>query len=924
MQGNSYDTQRDADDSQLRRFRMAQSCTGEYANYFGATNASQVNLVLAAYNATYTRVNALFEMDFNATMQITANSVNVIYYNASTDPYSPSTNMDPWNLELMNTLSSVLGNSTFDIGHLFGASGGGGNAGCIGCVCSNDMSTYSYMGQTYPNAYKGSGYTSPADGIPMGDNFDVDYVAHEIGHQLGGNHTFSFSTENNAVNMEPGSGVTIMGYAGITGATDVAEHSIPIFHAGSIDQITTNIKSKSCPAQIPTGNAVPVVTVPATTKTLPRGTAFKLTGTATDADIKDVLSYSWEQVDDASTVGAAASYPSETKTNGPNFRSFMPKNYGSRNFPRLADHVKNGITGNPWEIVPNNPSANRTLNFRLTVRDNRAGGGNNKGANVAVTFDRNRGPFLVTSQNISGISYTQGSTQTVTWSVNNTNTMTGAANVNIKLSTDGGQTFPITLVANTANDGTQTVTIPNVSAPFCRILIEPTGNDFYAINTNDFAIGYTVTTNTTCDQYSFTPNLAIPDGQASGGYGTVVGFNTNIPMTDTISDVNILDLNMTHTYMSDVTLVLNHPDGTQLLYIDNVCSNRNGFNNTDLDSQATNTINCGTNTNSVIGAGPFQPSSSFNIFNGKQANGTWQFLAADYFQGDTGTLNSLVLEVCTSDTTITEAPNACGVITTTWNGSSWSNGAPSKRVAAIVNGNLSSTGDIEACSFTVNGTAQVVINPGHSLKVGEGVTVAPTASLTIENNAALVQFSNTATNSGNIIVKRSSTPMIRLDYTAWSSPVASQNLLAFSPNTVTTRFYQYLYTGTTTPTAYQSIDPTTNSFAKGKGYMIRVANNWSSSTPTVYNGQFTGVPNNEIVKTPVGIGYNLIGNPYPSPIDANMVLLRNPKIDALYYWTHNVPQDASYVAQTNYASYTILGGTAAFGSSKIPNKTIQT
>lgn len=266
----------------------------------------------------------------------------------------------------------------------------------------------------------------------------------------------------------------------------------------------------------------------------------------------------------------------------------------------------------------------------------------------------------------------------------------------------------------------------------------------------------------------------------------------------------------------------------------------------------------------------------------------------------------------------------CGSTTTTWNGSSWSNGAPSKRVAAIINGNLSSTGNIEACSFTVNGTAQVVINPGHSLKVGEGVTVAPTASLTIENNAALVQFSNTATNSGNIIVKRSSTPMIRLDYTAWSSPVASQNLLAFSPNTVTTRFYQYLYTGTTTPTAYQSIDPTTNSFAKGKGYMIRVANNWSSSTPTVFNGQFAGVPNNGIVKTPVGIGYNLIGNPYPSPIDANMVLLRNPKIDALYYWTHNVPQDASYVAQTNYASYTILGGTAAIAGGATPNDYIQT
>ncbi|UGS23822.1 reprolysin-like metallopeptidase [Flavobacterium channae] len=915
-----------ADDSTLRRFRMAQSCTGEYANYFGATSAAQVNLVLAAFNATYTRVNAIFEMDFNATMVLIANTTNVIYYNPSTDPYSASTNMDPWNLQLMNTLSSEIGNANFDIGHLFGASGGGGNAGCIGCVCSNDQTTTTYAGdpQVYPVAYKGSGYTSPANGIPMGDDFDVDYVAHEIGHQLGGNHTFSMSTENNAVNMEPGSGVTIMGYAGITGATDVAAHSIPIFHAGSIQQITNNIKGKSCPTLINTGNAVPVPSAPAT-KTLPRGTAFKLTGTATDANAGDVLSYCWEQVDDATTVGAAASYPTETKTNGANFRSFMPKNNGTRYFPRLEDHVKNGVTGNQWEIIPNNPSANRTLNFRMTVRDNKPGGGNNESVNTAVTFDRTKGPFLITSQNTAGISYTQGSTQTITWSVNNTNTMTGASNVNIKLSTDGGQTFPIVLAGNTPNDGNQVITIPNVSAPYCRILIEPTGNDFYAINTNDFAIGYTVTTNTTCNQYSFTPNLAIPDGQASGGYGTVVGFNANIPMTGTISDVNILDLNLTHTYMSDITLILNHPDGTQLLYIDDVCSNRNGFNNTDLDSQATNTINCGTNTNSVIGAGPFQPSSSFNIFNGKQANGTWQFLAADYFQGDTGTLNSLVLEVCTSDTTITEAPNACGVITTTWNGSTWSNGVPLKNVVAIFNGNYSSTADLEACSVVVNSGFNVVFNPGHTLIVGNEVTVNGTGTLTIENNAALRQINDQAVNVGNITVKRNSTPMIRLDYTAWSSPVSGQNLKAFSPNTLDNRFYEYLYTGTTTPTAYQSVaNVASTNFAKAKGYMIRAANDWPA-TPATFNGQFYGVPHNGNASISLGIGYNLLGNPYASPISADRFLRDNETIvGALYFWTHQAAAVGGVYPVNNYASYTTLGGTAAAAGGPVPNGTIQT
>lgn len=911
---NSY---RSADDSNLRRFRMVQSCTGEYANYFGATSAAQVNLVLAAYNATYTRVNAIFEADFNCTMQLIANTTNVIYYNSGTDPYSNSSNLGNWNSELQSTLTSIIGDANYDIGHLFGADGGGGNAGCIGCVCGTATQPWTSLGNG-----KGSGYTSPADAIPQGDNFDVDYVAHEIGHQLGGNHTFSFQ-ESNSVNMEPGSGVTIMGYAGITGATDVAAHSIPIFHAGSINQITTNIKSKSCPVLINTGNAVPVPSA-ATTKTLPRGSAFKLVGTATDADVNDVLSYCWEQVDDAVTVTSAASYPSETKADGPNFRSFMPKNNGTRYFPRLKDHVAKGVAGNQWEIIPNDPTANRTLNFRMTVRDNRAGGGNNKFVNTAVTFDSTKGPFLITSQNVTGISYTQGSMQTVTWSVNGTDTMTGAANVNIKLSIDGGQTFPIVLLANTANDGSQSVTIPNVSAPYCRILIEPTGNDFYAINTNDFAIGYTITTTTTCNQYVFTPNLAIPDGQSGGGFGTVVGFTGNITLTGSISDVNILDLNLSHNYVNDVVLALNHPDGTQVLYVNRVCTNQNGFNNTDLDSQAGSNIPCTGNTNSTIGAGPYRPSSTFDVFNGKESSGTWTFLAVDADGGVVGTLNSLILQVCTTETTIVESPNACGTITTTWNGSSWSNGVPLKNVAAIINGNYTSTTDIEACSLTVNAGFNVTIASGHTLKVGNEVVVNGNGVLTIENNAALVQIDGAAVNSGNIVVKRSSAPMIRQDYTAWASPVAGQQLLAFSPNTIATRFYEYLYTGTTTPTAYQSVTPT-NNFVTGKGYMIRVDNNWSSTVPAAYNGQYVGVPFNGDLNVSLGKGFNLIGNPYASPIDADRFLQDNATtVGALYFWTHTVPASGGAYPINNYASYTTLGGTASAAGGAVPNGKIQT
>lgn len=225
-----------------------------------------------------------------------------------------------------------------------------------------------------------------------------------------------------------------------------------------------------------------------------------------------------------------------------------------------------------------------------------------------------------------------------------------------------------------------------------------------------------------------------------------------------------------------------------------------------------------------------------------------------------------------------------------------------------------STTDISGCSCVVK-QGNVKINNGHTLVLQNEVNVIG-GSLTLENGAALLQ-NNIVSNTGNIIVKRNSTPMIRLDYTAWGSPVTGQQLLAFSPNTLTNRFYEYLYTGTTTATAFVSVNPN-NNFINGKGYMIRSANNWPT-TPTVFNGQFTGVPYNGNLTMSVGLGYNLLSNPYPSPIFANDLLNLNPNIGTLYFWTHNVSQNTSYVAQTNYASYTLLGGTAAIAGGITPN-----
>lgn len=266
----------------------------------------------------------------------------------------------------------------------------------------------------------------------------------------------------------------------------------------------------------------------------------------------------------------------------------------------------------------------------------------------------------------------------------------------------------------------------------------------------------------------------------------------------------------------------------------------------------------------------------------------------------------------------------CNVCTnfTVWNGSTWSNGTPNLTTSAIFTANYNSFSNLSFCSITIENNANVVITSGNTFIVDKSIIVN-SGLLTVENYAAIVQNSDFA-NVGNIVVKRNSTPMIRLDYTAWSSPVVGQQLLAFSPNTVLTRFYEYLYTGTTTATAYQTVDANTN-FVPAKGYLIRVDNTWSSTNPAVYGGIFTGVPNNGNYTSPIGIGYNLVGNPYPSPINSDTFLADNPGVSTLYFWTHSVAANASGLyPQSNYASYTTLGGTAAAAGGNPPVGFVQT
>jgi subtilisin-like proprotein convertase family protein len=607
----------------FKTLRLALSCTGEYAVYHGGTEAN----ALAAMNATMTRVNGIFNKDLAIKLVIIGNNNLITYTNAITDPYSDAAAGvgGEWAQQLQTDLTSKIGNTNYDIGHLFGASGGGGNASCIGCVCVSPTVSVP-LG-------KGSAYTSPADSKPEGDTFDIDFVAHEMGHQLGANHTFSYVLEGQGVSVEPGSGSTIMGYAGITTDYDVQSNSDDYFTYVSIQQIQDNLSTKSCPVSTALTNLPPVINA-GLDYSIPKGTAFILKGSGSDS-VGDVLTYTWEQNDSAITSSGANSLAVSTKTDGPLFRSLYPGNSPIRYMPTYSNVLASKLTSK-WESVS---TVARTLHFVLTGRDNAAlGTAQTNSDEMTVNVSGTAGPFEVTSQNIENLSWFQGTNQAITWSVNGSDAMGGSTNVNIKLSTDGGLTFPIVLVANTANDGSQTIPVPNVTARNCRILIEPTANIFYAINSKPFAIGYSV--KSACTSYSFTAPFPIPEQLA---YTTrTISFPAS---TATISDVNF-NVDFTHAFLADVEMEIVSPKGTTVKLFDKSCGNKSStlvINYDDLGGE----LACGVSTVQTVA--PFQPLAAFN---GENPQGTWTFRIRDAYPNDTGTLNAASMSICTQTYTL--------------------------------------------------------------------------------------------------------------------------------------------------------------------------------------------------------------------------------------------------------------------------------
>ena len=443
----------------LRTYRLAVAATGEYTTFHGGT----VALALAAQVTSMNRVNGVYEREIAITMQLIPNNDLIIYTNASNDPY---TNGTPGTMITQNqtNITNVIGSANYDIGHVFGTNSGG-LAG-LGVVCSNSN--------------KARGVTGSS--APVGDPFDIDYVAHEIGHQFGANHT-----QNNNCNsvansrFEPGSASTIMGYAGIC-APNVQNNSDDYFHSRSLQEMGTFISGSShtCPVLTNIANQSPSIVSTNGAVAVPANTPFALTATATDPNSNNTLVYRWEQYNNQ----ASTQPPLATATGGPNFRSFVSSTSPTRYFPSLAALASNGPF--TWEVVP---SISRTMNFRVTVHDDHQIGGCSDYLATTLNFDATAGPFILTYPSATGISWEVGSPQTITWDVANTNN--AAINcqlIKIFMSTNGGASYPILIAEDVPNTGSFELVTPDLPNTTSRIMIMADNGTFFDVSNNNFSI----------------------------------------------------------------------------------------------------------------------------------------------------------------------------------------------------------------------------------------------------------------------------------------------------------------------------------------------------------------------------------------------------------------------------------------------------
>lgn len=476
--------------NEQRQFRIAIATTVEYTNTPNLGGGT-VESTLASVNSWLNAVNVIYERDLAVHFNLAANNDKVIF--TQTDNF---TNGNPTTMlaEVRGVLSQTLGAASYDLGHVLGTGNGGIANSAVACVDAGAA-----------GAFKGGGVTLFNSVATLGNTFFITRLAHEIAHQFGATHTYNDTDMNAACGpgrnsfsaWEPGSGLTIMSFAGSCNPITTARALH--FHGGSLAQMSAFLQTAAtCGTRVNANNGLPTVNAGADFR-IPRNTPFVLTATATDPDIFDVpnLTYAWEQMDAGSIE--YSNPPFSDAGDGPNstrplFRPGLPSLNRFRVFPDLQ-YVLNNRNEAPLRRAENGvevfsaeslPNVARLLNFKVTVRDGRGGVADD---DVQLMVDDTAGPFAVTAPN-GNEQWVGGTSQTITWSVNNTN---GAAvnvtQVRITLSTDGGNTFPVTLLTATPNDGSEAITVPGgLNSQAARVRVEALGNIFFDISDANFTL----------------------------------------------------------------------------------------------------------------------------------------------------------------------------------------------------------------------------------------------------------------------------------------------------------------------------------------------------------------------------------------------------------------------------------------------------
>lgn len=454
-------------EGELLTYRLAMAADSGYTAFHGGT----VSGAMAAMTTLLNQVNAIYEKEVSIRLILIPNNNLLVYTGA--DPYTNGALATMLN-QNQNAVDAAIGNGNYDIGHVVSRAdpqSGVFVAGIaqLGSVCGNG---------------KARGASSLPS--PVGGSF-AGIVAHEMGHQFGANHTFNTNAasciQQRSANTayEPGSGSTIMGYPSACAPHNIQNNRDLVFHHSAYSEIVNYSRvgpGSNCPQIISVTNQAPVVSVPSGGFFIPIETPFELTGSATDPD-GDVLTYSWEEYD----LGPAGD-PNTPSGNAPLFRSYLPSISPTRVFP-----IINVIVANTSAYGEKLPTYSRDLTFRMTVRDNHTGGSGVDHGQIAFKSVNTAGPFLVTHPNTSTPVWIAGTWEDVTWDVANTNLApVNCVKVNIRMSTDGGFTYPITLAEDVLNTGFATVRVPETPGFKTRIKIEAADNIFFDISNQDFEV----------------------------------------------------------------------------------------------------------------------------------------------------------------------------------------------------------------------------------------------------------------------------------------------------------------------------------------------------------------------------------------------------------------------------------------------------